>query len=114
MDRSRPKFRPVDFCNAREPRTRGPPRTLTVGIGPVGADGADNSDVCIPTHAAIGRAVESQGAYCLLVVDSFEPAEICRKLNEFVSAITGPTWGRIVGHLRRVGHWEYEGTGEAP
>ncbi|QJX01030.1 hypothetical protein FTUN_8668 [Frigoriglobus tundricola] len=50
----------------------------------------------------------------MLVVDSFEPAEICRKLNEFVSAITGPTWGRIVGHLRRVGHWEYEGTGEAP
>jgi hypothetical protein len=81
---------------------------FTVGIGTEGQDGADNFSVCIATHAAVGRT-SARGGFRGLVVDYFEPEEIRRKLNEYVSSITAPTWQQIVDQLRQVMHWEYGG-----
>lgn len=83
---------------------------FTVGIGIAGQDGAENFDICIATHAAASRT-SSRGGFRGLLVDYFEPEEIRRKLNEFVSFITAPTWQQIVDQLRQVMHWEYEGMG---
>src|SRR5262245_59361353 len=85
---------------------------FTVCIGVEGEEAGNNFQVCLATHAAVGRA-SPRGGFRGVIVDSFEPKEIRRKLHEYVSAITGPTWQHIVDQLRQVMHWEYEGMGGA-
>jgi hypothetical protein len=79
-----------------------------LNIGLEGREGTDLFQVLAATPAAVSRAKGDDKHRRILVVDSFEPADLARELREYVSSVTAHTWDEIVEQLRRTMYWEYE------
>ncbi|MBY0521900.1 MAG: immunity 8 family protein [Gemmataceae bacterium] len=82
---------------------------FTLDIGVEGESGADMFEVLIATPAAVSRARPASGPFRGIIVESFEPDAIARKLKALVSSVTGKNWTDIVAQLRHSMRWEYEG-----
>jgi hypothetical protein len=81
---------------------------FVLSIGLSGQEGTDLFQVLVATPRAVTRARGDDKDRRLLVVESFEPANLARALTDYVASVKAVTWDGIVEQLRHEMYWEYE------
>lgn len=79
---------------------------LTVGVE--GFEGTTLFQVLISTPDAVARATGENPERRVLVVETFEPAEILRRIRTLLASAQGENWNEMVEQLQASMYWEHE------
>ncbi|WP_026554255.1 Imm8 family immunity protein [Arthrobacter sp. 35W] len=84
---------------------------LQLGLGPVGAIGADNFQLLACTPAWLQQLVERDGPMTgrhTLIMDTLDLVEARRIIVRWITALDAPTWVEISDKFGRYAHSEFE------
>ena len=79
---------------------------LSVTIGPVGTVEADLFQVAVASYRGL-KARWHKTKFVGLMVDVFDPQDIEKTIEEFVTSIEAPTWEAVAEQLQPTMRWEF-------